>query len=175
MPGYEPVYKGKEVDRFIFKRPSGYIKFEQKKFQQVAAETRYRVPEKLVYRFIFERVVIAYDNQQRLTLNSANIFVPLIKDYPMKAIMALFNSSLYQFIFRKKFFTRKVLRSHLEQLPLPLFSTEELNTLVCFADILIQEKLNIREREKQLLKLEEYIYYLFGITNEEREVIENSI
>ena len=39
----------------------------------------------------------------------------------MKLIAVLFNSGLYQLLFRSRFNTHKVLRSDLEQLPLPDF------------------------------------------------------
>jgi hypothetical protein len=58
----------------------------------------------LIYRFISKYLVFAYDDKQKLTLNSANIVIPKTDDYPIKVIAALFNSSLYQFIFQKKFF-----------------------------------------------------------------------
>ena len=120
--GFEPIYKGKDVHKFTLSHPSCYILFQSDKFQQTASVDKYKAKEKLIYRFISKQLVFAYDDKQRLTLNSANIVIPKIKEYPIKVILALFNSSLYQFLFQKKFSSIKVLRSHIEELPLPLWS-----------------------------------------------------
>jgi hypothetical protein len=132
--GCEPIYTGKDVRPYFLEEPSRFIRFMPERFQQVAPERKYRAPEKLVYRFISSSLVVAYDDRRCLTLNSANLLIPRADSYPIKAVMALFNSSLYQFIFRKKFSSIKVLRGHLEQLPLPLWGSGVLGRLVVLAD-----------------------------------------
>jgi hypothetical protein len=39
----------------------------------------------------------------------------------METIVSLFNSDIYTFIYTKKFHSNKVLKSHLQDLPLPVF------------------------------------------------------
>lgn len=138
--GYEEVYKGKDVEKFILKNQSSYIQFTPDKFQQVAPIEKYRAKEKLIYRFISKNLIFAYDDQQKLTLNSANIVIPRILNYPIKVIAALFNSSLYQFIFQKKFSSIKVLRSHIEYLPLPLWDRKTFNEIVGMVDKIIKNQ-----------------------------------
>ncbi len=132
--GYEPIYTGKEVGPYFLGEPSSFIRFMPDRFQQAAPERKYRAPEKLIYRFISKNLVVAYDDRRCLTLNSANVLIPRAECYPVKAVLALFNSSLYQFIFQKKFSSIKVLRGHLEQLPLPLWGDRILGQLVSLAD-----------------------------------------
>lgn len=160
----EPIYKGKEINRFIFDKPKNYIEFVPQKFQQVAPAGKYRAPEKLVYRFISKNLIFAYDDQQRLTLNSANIIIPKIKNYPIKAICALFNSSLYQFLFQKKFSTIKILRSHLEQLPIP-----------CWDETVLQEIADsvnkIMAGQSTVEDLDQHIMELFKLSKNEIEYI----
>jgi hypothetical protein len=131
---FEEVYKGKDVEKFVLKNPSSYIRFTPEKFQQVAPEQKYRTKEKLIYRFISKNLVFAYDDKQRLTLNSANIVIPLLVNYPIKVILALFNSTPYQFIYQKKFASIKILRGHIEQLPLPLWSDEMFNKIITMVE-----------------------------------------
>jgi len=85
----EPVYKGSDIKPFVLSSPGHFIKFAPELFQQVAPIAKYRADEKLVYKFISNKPVFAYDNSQSLTLNSANILIPEIRDYPLKAILAL--------------------------------------------------------------------------------------
>lgn len=127
---YEPVIKGKDIEPFRITGCDSFIKFEPAKFQQCAPENVFRCGEKLVYRYISDRLVFAHDSLGRLTLNSANILIPEIPGVPMKYVMGMFNSTLYQFIFRKKFNSLKVLRSHIEELPVPMISSSQMNSFM---------------------------------------------
>ncbi len=162
--GAEPIFKGKDVKKLSLKEPTNYIVFTPEKFQQVAPVEKYRVKEKLIYKFISKNLVFAYDDKQRLTLNSANIVIPKIKDYPIKVIAGLFNSSLYQFIFQKKFSSIKVLRNHIEQMPLPLLDRTKYSEIVSLVDDVIKNKKDFEELDK-------YIYQLFKLTKKEIEHI----
>ncbi|OHD70608.1 MAG: hypothetical protein A2W19_03465 [Spirochaetes bacterium RBG_16_49_21] len=165
---YELIYKGKDVDKYVFKKASSYLQFAPGKFQQAAPESKYRVREKLVYRFISKNIVMAYDDEKRLTLNSANILIPRIDDYPIKAILALFNSTLYQYIFQKRFFSIKVLREHLEQLPLPLWNGGELRRLAEMADEILAHRGSLED-------IDEFIMGIFGLKVGERNHIMKSV
>lgn len=159
----EEIYKGKDVERFVLGKAENFIKFTPKQFQQIAPEEKYRAKEKLIYRFISKYLIFAYDDKQKLTLNSANIVIPKIPNYPIKVICALFNSSLYQLIFQKKFSSIKVLRNHIEQLPLPKWDERTFNTIIEFVDKIIAgenvgEKLDRFISDKFLLNNDEYNY-----------------
>ena len=162
--GFEPIYKGKDVKRFILDTPSSYIQFQPQKLQQVAPEERYRAKEKLIYKFISKNLIFAYDDCKKLTLNSANILIPEIPNYPIKVIAALFNSSLYQFIFRKKFSSVKVLRSHIEELPLPLWNKNTFSKIIKLVDKTIQNQEYFQE-------LDDYIISKFSLLQKEKTYI----
>jgi hypothetical protein len=119
----EPIFRGKDIEHFRFLAPQFHIEFQPAVYQQVAPLELYRRP-KIVYRFISDKIVCALDSSGRLLLNSANLFIPTF-DYPMETIVALFNSKLYTYLYRKRFHSKKVLRSHLESFPLPLISEEQ--------------------------------------------------
>ncbi len=166
--GHEPIYKGKDINCMVLGEAKNYIKFTPEKFQQVAPVQKYRAKEKLIYRFISKKLVFAYDDKQSLTLNSANIVIPNIENYPIKVIAALFNSSPYQFLFQKKFSSIKVLKSHIEQLPLPEWGIEILDEISKHADQVIENQIGFE-------KLDDYITNQFGFTAEEKESIYQSV
>ena len=168
QPGYEEIYKGKDIDKYFLTETNSFIKFEPEKFQQIAPVEKYRVKEKLIYRFISNKLVFAYDDKQKLTLNSANILIPKIKNYPTKVVLALLNSSLFQFIYLKKFSTIKVLRGNLEELPFPKFSNVEINKIVALVDNHLSYKTTIQE-------IDEFILTLFKITEAEKKYILETI
>ena len=133
-PGMEPVFRGQDVEKYRLKPPAVFIRFEPERFQQTALENKYRAREKLIYRFVSRRLVFAYDDSGALTLNSANIVIPRVENYPIKAILGVLNSRVIQFVFSKRFQTHKVLRRDLESLPLPLPGAERLRALVSLVD-----------------------------------------
>lgn len=119
--GMEPVWRGSGVQPFRFGRPAGYLKFDPAAFQQTAPVWKYRAPEKLVYRFVGGKLVVARDDRQRLTLNSANAFIPSLPGIGAGRLAAWLNSRLANAFFRARFHELKILRWHLETMPIPDF------------------------------------------------------
>ncbi len=163
--GMEPVFTGKDIKPFFYSKPGKYIYFAPDKFQQTAPEWKYRAKEKLIYKFISKYPVVCYDDSSALTLNSANIVIPKF-DYPIKVILALFNSSLYRFIYLKKFSSIKVLRGHLEELPLPLLSADKYREVSDMTDAVIRDK-NL----DKFYVLDDYVFSLFGFSGEDIDYI----
>ena len=123
--GMEPIFTGKEVTPYRLKAPRKYVRYDRAQFQQVAKESYYRAPEKLVYKFIADRPIFAYDDCGALFLNSANILIPHVEGMSMKTVLALLNSDVMQFYYRQRFGGVKVLKSNLCALPLPQISRED--------------------------------------------------
>lgn len=167
----EGVLKGSDIDKYNFKPASSFITFVPADFQQVAPVEKYRAKEKLIYKFISKELSFAYDNKQTLTLNSANILIPRLPNLPVKVVLAFLNSEVFQFIFKKKFNTVKILRGDLESLPFPLLTPgltkdiEELtnNLIACVKKDINQDKLN------------SLIYSIYELTEEEKQYINNFI
>lgn len=164
----EPIYVGKQIVPFRFLKETSYILFEPKNFQQCAKEELFRAPEKLIYRFIAKYPIVAYDNEQRLCLNSANILIPDLAGMSIKTVAAFLNSSLYRFYYSIKFPDIKVLKGNLQKLPFPKITKEQdaiLSDLVSF----IQESdlFDIYYSE-----IEKIIYSIFKISNEEQIYIQ---
>lgn len=122
--GYEPILRGSDISRYKIKPAGSYILFEPSKFQQSAPEEIYRAPEKLLYRFIGEAPVFAYDDAGTLSLNSCNILIPQIEGLHIKYILAILNSSVTAFFLQKTFNSVKLLRSHIEAVPIPFASQD---------------------------------------------------
>ena len=114
----EPVFRGKDILPYMLKNPETFIKFTPDVFQQVAPITMYR-SKKIVYKFISDKIVCAL-NDGNLVLNSANIIISY--DYPMEILLCLFNSPVYTFIYQKKFNSKKVLKQHFQDFPLPILN-----------------------------------------------------
>lgn len=170
--GYETVLKGSDILRYSVKESDNYIRFDPEAFQQVAPTEMYRAGEKLLYRFICEVPVFAYDNRQTLSLNSCNILIPQIKGLDIKYILAVLNSSAAAYFITKKFNSVKLLRSHIEALPIPVISAEKQKPFIKKADRMINSDENISGLYKEL---DDEIMDLYSLSKADRKIIRASL
>ena len=166
----EIILKGADICKYKINPMDNYILFKPEKFQQVAPTDYYRAPEKLIYRFISNQLVFAYDDNQTLSLNSANILIPQIEGMKIKYILAVLNSRVAQYIFKMKFNSIKVLRSHIESIPIPIITLEQQEYIIEIVDCLMNEK-----SEKTIMyvyeKLDDEIRKIYGLSESEYELI----
>jgi predicted RNA methylase len=123
--GLEPIYTGKDISKYSLKKASRYIKYNRGDFQQCAKDEFYRAKEKLVYKFVSSRLCFTYDDKQRLFLNSANVLIPEVDGMSVKTVLAFLNSSLFNFLYVKRFNDLKILKGNLSTLPFPKISPEQ--------------------------------------------------
>lgn len=160
--GLEPVIRGKDITPFRIAPPENYLAFTPRSFQQCAPSRYYKAKEKLFYRFIASRPILARDTTGLLSLNSANIIIPHVNGYSATYIMAMLNSDVIGYYYSHTFKSPKVLRSSLEELPIPLCS---LLTVHEIEDLVhrIEEGNDAEEAEK---KLASRVRECYGITND---------
>ena len=164
--GLEPVIKGKDLEKFSILPSINYVHFEPNAFQQCAPERFYRADKKLFYRFIADEPIVALDTQKMLSLNSANILIPSVPGYSIEYIMAILNSGVMSFYYKKTYKSLKVLRSYLEHLPIACCSREdqeeitELAIKLCRAETTsldkqgLQDQLNMKIASLYILESE---------------------
>ncbi len=168
VPGSEPIVRGTDIHPYYLLGPQSFICYSPEKYQQVANEKFYRAPEKLFYKFISKNLVFAYDDKQLLSLNSANILIPSIPGMSIKVVLAYLNSSVFQFIFTKKFSTHKVLRGDLEKLPFPSISRATHDAIAHLVD-------NVIGNRATPLELEKIIYNSFSLNQADNAYISHAL
>lgn len=170
----EMILKGSDIYRFKFKPSNNFIEFKPELFQQVAPVEYYRAKEKLLYRFICNQPVFAYDNSGVLSLNSCNILIPSIKGLDIKYIMAILNSRVVSFYLMKKFNSVKLLRAHLEQVPIPKVGEDVQGEIIGLVNsITEQEKPSDIEYLYNIL--DEKIAHLYELSDKEYDFIKASL
>ena len=162
-PDNEIIIKGSDLRKYYYVPSDNYVTFSPGAFQQVADERFYRAEEKLFYRFISSSPVFAYDNTGTLSLNSCNILIPRITGLDIRYILAVLNSDIVSFYCRKRFNSVKVLKSHIESIPIPMADaaaqqriTELVDELILIHDAQVQKK-----NQKQL---DSMINELYGLS-----------
>lgn len=165
----EIILKGTDIEKFKIKKSSNFITYTPNHFQQFAPISIYRSQEKLLYRFISKKLIFAYDNKQTLSLNSCNILIPQIDQLDIKYIMAILNSKIAQFIFEKKYNSLKVLKSHIEGIPIPYCDKNEQIEIINLVNKLLENKST--DQDNFYEELEQKISKLYDLTTEEYDLI----
>lgn len=170
--GFEVILKGSDIQKYGIKASGNYIRFAPESFQQAAPTELYRAKEKLLYRFISEVPVFAYDDQQTLSLNSCNIVIPEIPGLEMKYVLAILNSSIAAYFISKKFNSVKLLRSHIEQMPIPIVSSDVQKAVIKKVDRIMNSSENI---SGLYADLDDDIMELFGLTTNQVMTIRKAL
>ena len=171
----EPILTGKDLKRFNAAPAKKFIHFEPEKFQQVAPIHKYRASEKLIYKFISSELVFVYDDKQTLSLNSANILIPDLPGFPIRSVLACLNSTLFQFIFQKKFSAFKVLRGDLEKLPFPVLSASIHGRIVSFVNVLLNAQASADCKREAFLALDDYIMDIFRLSSNQKDYVRSNV
>ncbi|MBI2458969.1 MAG: transcriptional repressor LexA [Parcubacteria group bacterium] len=167
---YSPIIVGKDISKYKINFSGNYFIYDKNILQQIAPKEYYTVPEKIIYKFIGEKITFAYDDKQYFTLNNANAFVPKIEKIKTKYILALLNSKLMQFFYNKSFFTVRVLRGNLEKLPLVYADQKKQEQIIS----LVNQAINSEEDRilKIILdKIDDEVFSLYKISKKWQQYI----
>ena len=168
----EIILKGSDIQRYHISTAENFIRFIPESFQQVAPTEIYRAKEKLLYRFISEVPVFTYDDQQTLSLNSCNVVIPQIKDLEIKYVLAILNSSVTAYFISKKFNSVKLLRSHIEQMPIPFVSREIQSMIIKKVDHIMNSSENICGLYREL---DSEIMNIFSLSAKQQDTIHTAL
>ncbi len=166
------VISGKDVFKYGLRESHRYLEFVPEKFQQVAPVRFFKAKERLLYRFISSIPVFTYDDKSTLSLNSANILIPNHPKLKIKYVLAILNSGVAAFYLSKRFKSVKLLRSHIEALPIPLVDFKTQDMVIKLVDELL---LKGSDRLELYLKLDDFIYSLYGLNKKESKIVKDYI
>ena len=150
----------KEIYKYVLKPAKKYLIYDRTQLQQVARDSFYRAPEKLVYKFISNKLVFAYDDSQSLFLNSANILIPKVKNMSIKTVMAFLNSELFQYYYMQIFGEIKILKGNLLQIPFPEIDESTNIRVEKIVDSILQGETQLEEI------LQKEIYSIYNLSDE---------
>ena len=167
--GYEAIYTGKDIKKYLLNPPVNYIKYDRAQLQQCAKDEYYRCSEKLVYKFISKTLCFAYDNTSSLFLNSANILIPRISGMSIKTVMAFLNSDLFSYYYRKRYSDIKILKGNLTALPFPEIAEWQDAEISGMVDMVLSGEHGVAE------KINEYIYDIYDFSIEVRNNIKTEL
>lgn len=128
----EPIVSGPDVAPMRIAPPRRRLMVPLQRVQQAAPRAVY-ARDKVVYRFVASHPVAAVDRQGRLTLNSANAIAVDDPALELDFVAAWLNSAPVGWLHRARHVMPRILRSHLERLPLPSLTRAEQRALATAA------------------------------------------
>ena len=107
-------------------------------------------------------------------MNSCNVVIPKLEGLHIKYILAILNSRIAQFIYKMEFHSVKVLRSHIENIPIPDVNAGMQNSIIHAVEPLIN---GLPPEEAQIAyeQLDQLIFKLFNLTSKEQDIIKHAV
>ena len=180
--GYYPLLVGKDIKRYCINFAEKYIPFDRFNVSVYKEFWIYEQPKLFIQRIrnlsLKDRIVATYDQDGYICTNTLRMLYikeeSLKKEYPLKYILALLNSTLINYIFRTLFLNKDIYKYQLEQIPIPVVSNKEQQPIINLVDKIlaakqVDSKTDTSEWERQIDKL---VYDLYGLDDTERKLIE---
>jgi len=175
----KPLITGSEINRYGVLTNVKYVEYLPEELDRARNENIFLLPEKLVSKFVGNRLTFTYDNAQFYVLNSGCITELIDNSLNIKFLLGLLNSKLLNFYFsyvfsdyREAFPTMK--SGDIESLPISIGDEEKQNEIVGLVEeILLSKQLNPNMNTSDLEnQIDLLIYQIYELTEEEQKIIE---
>jgi hypothetical protein len=136
----------------------------------------FNVPQKIMIQDMSIEINATLDCEQYLCNDKINVIYELEKEYDMKFILALLNSKLINFWFRKLFTSGfEIKLNQLETIPIPVATKAQQKQIVDLVDtILATKKADSKaDTTAQEAEIDRLVYELYGLGDEEISKIES--
>ncbi len=144
-------------------------------------EAKYFEGERIIIREIPSKtgLIASYTDEDYTVKNTAHIFI-INKDYETKYVVALLNSLLFGYYFVNKFSERddvfpeaKIGQCRL--LPIKICNKKQQKVFVDLVDKILMKKQESKDMKSEENQIDQLVYQLYGLTEEEIAIIENSV
>jgi len=139
---YKPILTGSEIQRYYHNNIVKYVYYDQKLLDRARDERIFILKEKLISKFVGNRLSFCYDNEQNYVINTACSFELLDNDFSIKYLLCLLNSRLldyyFQMIFSDSRTTFPIMKSgSIEQLPIIKIDMANQSSFIQKADLML--------------------------------------
>lgn len=193
--GFEPELSGEHINRYSINwRGNLYIKYS-KKLYNVKESRFFKQPKIVIRRILKDRVIAALDSDGYYTSDMVYNLISIGKDIDLKFILAILNSKLISFYYTKKNYDLsatfpKLRVNAFQKIPIPILSKTQQQPFILLVDKILSlnkhlnetddketdERAKIEEEIKKTdEKIDELVYQIYGITEEEKKIIEATV
>jgi len=172
---------GRNINKYSLKWDGVWLDYDLDRIHSCKRKDIFESAEKLMFRRVSSSLIFTYDNEQFYALNTLVIVNKKNSDKgpDLKFILGLMNSKLMNYVYSNKFKSTKTVFSEIQarsvkELPIPKISeTQELEIVELSERIIELKKINSDSTELEN-KIDQLVYQLYDLTEEEIEIIENS-
>ena len=152
---YKKTIIGENIEKYYFKFKDDYILYDKKRLNRGREEINFLQEDKVIMRYIGNKIICSYDNKKYYVLKSVIIFYPLDRNKLLtKYILILMNSFLFQKLYDIKVGNEPYPRinlSYLLSLPIPKISLDEQKPFIEKADLMIELNKDFYEKRQKFL------------------------
>ncbi len=186
------LLKGRDIERYLI-ISERYINYDIDNLKRPGKEEVFKLPEKLYIRRISNKIISVLDDKQRYAVHTLYTGVLINKNYFYKFVLALLNSSLFTYLYSNLYPFKgnifpEIRIGNLGELPVKKIKKIEQKKIVKLVDTILdlskrlQNNLvnsdkgnNIKKEIERIDKeINQKVYELYGLTEEEIKVIEES-
>jgi len=120
------------------------------------------------------RIVATYDNKGYYYKDNLCGVISKNKDYGLKFILAILNSRIANFYYKKNHTEVSLNPTYLKQIPIPPLSAEEQAPFVALVEQILAKKQQGEDTSDLENEIDEKIFALYGLTEEEKYLVLNS-
>lgn len=179
----QPLLEGKTIKKFGFHPVNKFITWNVKEIHRTRPDYLWNAPKKILIQRISggsNPLTATIDTRKFKTFASINnlLLKPEFEnDYEF--IAALINSRVLNWFYANSFsnnseLTVNISKTFLEKLPIPKISKTNQNLITNLVDKIIKEKGKGRDTQALEKQIDEMVYKLYDLTEEEIAIIENS-
>jgi hypothetical protein len=177
----KPLITGSEISRYGVLENKKYVNYLPDELDRARDERIFLLNEKLISKFVGNRLTFTFDNNQFYVLNSGCVTELINSEIGIKCLLGILNSKLLNFYFSNVFTdyreTFPIMKSgNVENLPIIVPSISIQNQITDLADDILNLKImnsieNTIELEKQI---DDLVYKLYNLTPEEIAIVEEN-
>ena len=193
---WKPILKGRDINRYSTSFNNTYVYFSPKDLWSNTDEKMFKVPVKIISRQTSDKIVGTLDTKGYFSLDSTHVLHLLTDCIDIKYFLGIYNSKLLNFLYQSRVqesgrVFAQVKTVNLKPLPIKLIDfSDELevqahHNIVRLVDLLLQlnKELQTTALPNQIEqiqskigycedKINEIVYELYGLTEEEVKIIE---
>ena len=178
---YKPILRGKDVRKYVIIDPHLYIKYG-KHLACPRSRSIFEQP-KILIREAGSEITATYDDKNYYIMSSLYNAILIDKDYSLKFILGLLNSKLFQYIMYKMTFEKtkgaftKAKIFHYYELPVRICNQSQQKTIINEVEKVISAKELSYSVDTFALEseIDNFVYQLYDLTEEEIKIVEESI
>lgn len=181
---YQPILRGKNIDKYYTpKNPIEYIEYIEgtKHLTRSRKRENFEVDAKILTQHVSGKIKGTIDYSRFYYMQTINGTIIIDKSYQIEFILSLMNSRLMDFYYDNTFnlgaeFTTAVAIHNIDLLPIRFASYKIQGSFSTLVNRILKLKQENPEADTTILekKIDQMVYELYGLTEEEIAIVENS-